>query len=200
MRWFDRHPLALGAYALAALLALFELAMLWQALNPDVPDTYRAYYIDHSTTCLPQPVTGAYRLGTLVDFRSGGDETRELRPCGWDGPAGDGVHSIGERSQLQFHVGEPLDLTLALELTAVTLPGPDRQHVLVSADGQPLGELVVTPGQTGQFALDIPATAVDQSGRLTITLDYPDAISPGPRTANTHWRAIKLSAARLAPR
>src|SRR5690606_29899321 len=111
-----------------------------------------------------------------------------------------GVHSIGERSQLQFHVGEPLDLTLALELTAVTLPGPDRQHVLVSADGQPLGELVVTPGQTGQFALDIPATAVDQSGRLTITLDYPDAISPGPRTANTHWRAIKLSAARLAPR
>ncbi|PXA98852.1 hypothetical protein DMC47_06575, partial [Nostoc sp. 3335mG] len=119
----DRSPLALGLYALAALLALFELAVLWQALHPDVSDEYRAYYIDQTTTCLPQPVTGEYTLGTVLNFRSGGDNTRELRPCGWDGPAGDGMHSIGETSRLRFAVPSRQALRLSLELTGVTLPG-----------------------------------------------------------------------------
>jgi hypothetical protein len=199
LRWSDRHNLALGAYALAAGLALLELFVLWQALHPNVPDAYRAYYIDRTTTCLPQRVTGAYALGTPLDFRSGGDETRELRPCGWDGPAGDGVHSIGESSRLEFQVGQARPLVLTLELAAVTLPGPPQQRVLLSANGMALGELLVTPDQPERFTIDIPAEAIDTQGRLALVLDYPDAISPGPRTANTHWRAIKLSAATLSP-
>ena len=93
MRLSDRSPLALGAYALAALLALTELAVLWQALHPAVSADYRAYYIDRTTTCLPQPVTGDYVLGKELNFRAEGDETRELRPCGWTGPAAAPVES-----------------------------------------------------------------------------------------------------------
>lgn len=199
MRLFDRRSAALGAYALAALLAGAELIVLWQALHPRVSADYRAYYIDLTTTCLRQPVTGAYELGTLVDFRAGGDETRELRPCGWTGPAGDGLHSVGQSSRLRFHVDPPQDLLLTLELTGVTLPGPPQQRVVVSAGDMALGQWLVTPDQTETFTLAIPAAAIDAAGYLDLLLDYPDAINPG-YTANTYWRSVKLTSGSLRPR
>ena len=199
LRLSDRSPLTLGAYALAAVLALFELTILWQALNPNVSADYRAYYIDRTTTCLPQPVTGEYTLGTELDFRSEGDETRELRPCGWTGPAGDGTHSVGETSRLRFAVDANGPLTLMLELTGVTLPGPAQQRVLISANGQDIGEIAVTPDKTERFAISIPASALDDDGFVDIRLDYPDAISPGKRVSNTYWRSVKLTAASLSP-
>ena len=199
LRLSDRSPLTLGAYALAAILALFELAVLWQALHPNVSADYRAYYIDRSTTCLPQPVTGEYVLGTELNFRSEGDETRELRPCGWTGPAGDGTHSVGETSRLRFAIDAKGPLTLMLELTGVTLPGPAQQRVLISANGQEIGEIAVTPDKTERFVISIPASALDDDGFVDIKLDYPDAISPGKRVSNTYWRSIKLTAASLSP-
>lgn len=199
MRLSDRSPLALGAYALAAILALFELAVLWQALHPNVSADYRAYYIDRTTTCLPQPVTGEYVLGTELNFRSEGDETRELRPCGWTGPAGDGTHSVGETSRLRFAVDTKGPLTLMLELTGVTLPGPAQQRVLISANGQEIGEIAVTPDKTERFVISIPASALDDDGFVDLKFDYPDAISPGKRVSNTYWRSIKLTAASLSP-
>lgn len=199
LRSSERHPLALGAYALAAILALFELAVLWQALHPTVSDDYRAFYIDRTITCLPQAVTGAYTLGTEIDFRSGGDMARELRPCGWTGPAGDGLHSVGETSRLRFAVGAPQPLTLMLELAAVTMPGPARQSVVVSVNDMPLATLAVTPDQPERFTLAIPAQAIGTDGMANIKLDYPDAINPNGRTANTLWRAVKLTAASLSP-
>lgn len=195
----DRSPLTLGAYALAAILALFELAVLWQAVHPQVSDNYRAYYLDKTTTCLPQPVTGQYTVGTELDFRSEGDDTRELRPCGWDGPAGDGMHSVGETSLLRFELGQPQALTLMVELNGTTLEGPPIQTVVVSANGTPLGSLTVTPDRTERFTLPVPASAIGDDGALVIQFDYPDAISPGPRTANTYWRSVKLTAASLTP-
>lgn len=197
MRLSERHPLALGTYALAALLALFELAVLWQALHPNVSDDYRAYYIDRTATCLPQPVTGAYTLGTEIDFRSGGDETRELRPCGWSGPVGDGLHSVGETSRLRLAAGQPQPLTLMLELTG--MPGSVAQTVLVSVNEISIGTLAVPPEATGRFTLAIPAASIGEDGMANIRLDYPDAINPNGRTANTLWRAVKLTAASLSP-
>lgn len=199
LRLSDRSPLTLGAYALAAILALFELAVLWQALHPNVSADYRAYYIDRTTTCLPQPVTGEYVLGTELNFRSEGDETRELRPCGWTGPAGDGTHSVGETSRLRFAVDAQGPLTLVLELTGVALPGPAQQRVLISANGQEIGEIAVTPDKTERFVISIPASALDDDGFVDLKFDYPDAISPGKRVSNTYWRSIKLTAASLSP-
>lgn len=199
LRLSDRSPLTLGAYALAAILALFELAVLWQALHPNVSADYRAYYIDRTTTCLPQPVTGEYVLGTELNFRSEGDETRELRPCGWTGPAGDGTHSVGETSRLRFAVDAKGPLTLMLELTGVTLPGPAQQRVLISANGHDIDEIAVTPDKTERFVISIPASALDDDGFVDLKFDYPDAISPGKRVSNTYWRSIKLTAASLSP-
>jgi len=199
LRLSDRSPLTLGAYALAAILALFELAILWQALHPNVSDNYRAYYIDRTTTCLQQPVTGEYVLGTELNFRSEGDETRELRPCGWTGPAGDGTHSVGETSRLRFAVDEKGPLSLMLELTGVGLPGPSQQRVLISANGHDIGEIAVTPDKTERFTISIPAGALDDDGFVDLKFDYPDAISPGKRVSNTYWRSVKLTALSLGP-
>lgn len=199
MRLSDRSSVALGMYSLAALLALFELAVLWQALHPNVSDDYRAYYIERTTTCLPQPVTGDYVLGTELNFRSGGDNTREIRPCGWDGPAGDGMHSIGQTSRLRMAIGEAKPLTLMVELTGVTLPGPAQQRVVISVDGKKLGEIAVTPDKTERFTIPVPAEVLDGDGFADIAFDYPDAISPGKRVANTYWRSVKLTAASLSP-
>lgn len=199
LRLSDRSPLTLGAYALAAILALFELAVLWQALHPNVSADYRAYYIDRTTTCLPQPVTGEYVLGTELNFRSEGDETRELRPCGWTGPAGDGTHSVGETSRLRFAADAKGPLTLVLELTGVTLPGPAQQRVLISANGHGIDEIAVTPDKTERFVISIPASALDDDGFVDLKFDYPDAISPGKRVSNTYWRSVKLTAASLSP-
>jgi hypothetical protein len=82
-----------------------------------------------------------------------------------------------------------------LELTGVTLPGPAQQRVTISANGTNLGEIAVTPGETERFSLAIPAAALGDSGFVDISLDYPDAIMPGKRVANTYWRSVKLTAA-----
>ena len=196
MRLSERHPAALGAYALAALLALIELGVLWQALHPQVPPDYRAYYIDRTTTCMNQPVTGAYVLGTPIDFRK--DDTKENRPCGWEGPVGDGMHALGETARLRFAVGPARDLTLTLELTGAKLTGSTQQRVDVSVNGTPVGQAVVLPEQTKTFTFAIPAAAIGDTGVADIFLDLPDAVSGRPTDANTRKRSIKLVTGRLA--
>ena len=198
MRWPDR-PWGPLMYGLAATLALAEIVILWQAIHPQVSPEFRAYYIDRSTTCLPLPGTGAYTLGTEIDFRSGGSETRQLLSCGWDGPAGDGMHALGETSMLHFATGPAQDLTLMLELTGVTLPGPPQQTVDVSVNGTPIGTLELAPGETKRVHFPVPATALGEHDFADIRLDFPDAISPREGIANNYKRSIKLVAVRLAP-
>ena len=110
-----------SAYALIAVLALFEVTVLWWALHPQVSEDYRAYYIDHTTTCLNQPVSGTYQLGTPIDFTSAGREAaKPLKVCGWEGPVGDGTHAIGESSRLRFAFTAPATaLTLTLQAVAI---------------------------------------------------------------------------------
>ncbi|PXA99685.1 hypothetical protein DMC47_01995, partial [Nostoc sp. 3335mG] len=71
------------------------------------------------------------------------------------------------------------------------------QRVIISANGTELGEIEVTPDKTDRFSFDIPAEAVGQGGFVDVRLDYPDAISPGRRVANTYWRSVKLTEAVL---
>jgi hypothetical protein len=196
---FDHRATAIGAYVLAALFAAFELAVLWQALHPQVSEPYRAYYLDKTTTCLPQPVTGEYDLGTEINFRSGGPNTRELRPCGWEGPAGDGMHAVGETARLRFAVHAAQDLELILEMTAVTIPGPPEQQVVVSVNGAVVGEARLAPGQTNRFTFPVPASVFADAAFADVQLDFPAAILARPGDSNTRKRSIKLVAAALRP-
>jgi len=192
-RWFAILVLIVG-------VAGFELYVSWLALHPAVTDNYRAYYIDQTTTCLDKPVSGHYTLGQTVSFLP--DDTPgawALRVCGWDGPVGDGTHSIGTRSMLHFMLGSTAgDLILRLQMTAILAPDSRSQRIVVSGNGVRLGEATIANGVTKSVDFAVPAAIVEASGgRLDIALDYPTATEMVPNDSNTHYRSIKLLSLQL---
>jgi hypothetical protein len=194
----------LGAYALTALLLAAYALVLWWALHPTVPDNYRSYYIDQTTTCMDQPVAGTYTLGTVVSFLpDGAAAARPIKPCGWEGPAGDGTHAVGTSSRLRFAYAEPAPgaLTLSLEMIAIRKQGePMPQTVDVIVNDQPVGTLHVTADAAHRFAVQLPATLVQAAaGRIDLLLEFPTAVRMGPTDPPTRWRSIKLLAAGLLP-
>jgi len=176
-----------------------EIAVLWLALHPNVDDAYRAYYIDQTTTCLDKPVSGSYVLGATVSFLP--DDlagARAIRVCGWDGPAGDGTHSVGDSSRLHFALERPeRELTLRLLLTAIDEGGGASQRIsLASGNGRQLGKATITRGASRAVEFTVPLDAFDDDG-LDIVISYPDAVEISPRDSNTHYRSIKLLALQL---
>lgn len=200
MPLFDRSFKAPAIYALAAVLAVAELAVLWQTLHPNVSDDYRAYYITRTTTCLPQPVTASYVLGETVDFTTSGDRdaARELLPCGWENPNDDGRQSLGETSRLRFAIGQPQDLALELVLKGINLNDAGDRDVRLFAGEQPIGQAIVGAEDTQTFQFNVPASAI-KDGYLDLRLDFPNAIETSPGISNTYWRSVKLMSARLSP-
>ncbi|MEO5806271.1 hypothetical protein [Devosia sp.] len=194
---FKRLP----AYGLIAVFAAFEIAVLWLALHPDVPEDYRAYYIDQSTTCLNQPVTGEYRLGQVIDFTaSEGDLSKPFKACGWKGPSKEGTDAVGETSRLRFIFPQTApSLTLQFEAIAVDHPETPTQTVKVLANGVPVGEVTIDQSAPQNFKLAIPAEAIAaMPGRIELRFDYPEAFAP-PGIANTYKRSIKLLWITLQP-
>jgi hypothetical protein len=183
-------------YGLAALLALFELGIAWQALHPNVPADYRAYYIDQSTTCLNQPVPGTYAQGIRIPFRSGYEKLiTPLRVCGWEGPAGDGLHAVGESARLRLALlGSAHDVQLTLEMVAVDFAGTAGQPVDVIVNGTRLGRAQVRTGLPQAFEFAVPDAALGPRKVLDVELAFPDAIRVDPQDSNTRKRSIKLVA------
>ena len=190
-------------YGLAALAIACELGVTWLALHPAVGPDYRAYYIDMSTTCLNKPVSGTYALGDQLSFLPRGHGAAlKVRVCGWDGPAGDGTHSVGTTSRMRFTVPASTgDLILTLEMSAVGGVGhPAQQRVGVLANDMPVGNVTIAGEDLATAHFDIPAAAIDKAtGHIDIVLSYPDAVQMYPGDSNTHWRSIKLRWARLRP-
>lgn len=184
-------------YALAGALALFQLGVVWLMLHPTAVPDYRAYYIDKSTTCLNQPRSGAYTLGETVSFTSENyGPGSENRVCGWEGPAADGLHAVGETSRLRFDVGANAGpLLLRLEVEALDRVGYPSQRVALSANGVDLADPSVPAGQTRTLSVCIPAGIVRADGKLDLFFDYPDAIVDERNSARN--RSIKLKSANL---
>ena len=195
------RPLSFLAYGVVALAIAFELAVVWLMLHPQVPADFRAYYIDRTTTCLNQPVSGQYTLGTTVSFRPDGLEAaKPLRVCGWEGPAGDGTHAVGTSSRLRFALptGEQGPLLLSLELVAIKRDGHPSQTIVVEANGVELGTLTALANVPLAVDLDVPAEVIAQGGEaLEVTLEFPDAITMSPSDSDTRRRSVKLLSARL---
>ena len=183
-------------YGLAVAIGLFELGVLWQSLHPDVPADYRAYYIDATTTCLNQPVSGAYAQGTLIPFRSGYEKLiAPLRVCGWEGPAGDGLHAVGESARLRLALlGSAHNVRLRLDMVAVDFAGAAGQPVEVTVNGTRVGRAEVKTGTPQQFEFAVPDTALGPRKILDIDLAFPHAIRVDPQDSDTRKRSIKLVA------
>lgn len=183
-------------YGLAALVALFELGVAWMSLHPNVPADYRAYYIDATTTCLNQPVSGAYAQGTLIPFTSGHEKLiTPLRVCGWEGPAGDGLHAVGESARLRLKLlGSAHDVHLRLDMVAVDFAGAAGQAVDVIVNGTKVGRAEVKTGTPQRFDFTVPDAILGAKKLLDINLAFPNAIRVDPQDSNTRKRSIKLTA------
>lgn len=192
-------PLRLGAYLLIGLVALFELGVVWLMLHPNVPPDYRAYYIDKTTTCLNQPVSGQYALGAVIPFTpEGKDAAKLIRVCGLEGPTGDGNHAVGTSARLRFVYSETATaLTLQLAMVAIQKGGKVMpQRVEIVANGMPLATITLDQPTPQQFSLPLPAPA---DGRLELELRFPDAVQMGPTDPDNRLRSIKLLSAALLP-
>lgn len=194
MRWSDaRSRLRFGLYALVGVIALAECAILARALVPDVDRGYRAFYIDKTTTCLDRPVAGTYALGTAVSFLPEAyDDVRVISVCGWSGPANNGLHSVGDTSQLRVRAPEGASqLTLTLEMSAASAR---PQSVELSVNGVHVGEMMASGRDAStQRSFIIPPAAYRNQMTLDIVLAYPDAYFPNPRANETRKRAIRLT-------
>lgn len=192
------QSLRLGAYALTAILLASYALVMWWVIHPTVPASYRAYYIDQTTTCMNQPVPGTYTLGTVVSFLPDGNEAaKPLKPCGWEGPTGDGTHAVGTSSRLRYTWTEPTTgpLTLSLDMLAITKSGTVMpQTVDVVVNDQKVASLDVTSGTGQHFDVTLPAELVSE-GRADVVLEFPDAVQMGQTDPPTRWRSIKLQSA-----
>lgn len=193
------RALALGAYLLSGLLIAWYLVTMWLMVHPQVSADYRAYYIDQTTTCMNQPVSGAYQFGTLVSFLPDGrDLQKTIRVCGWEGPVGDGMHAVGTSARLRFNPMErPASMALMLSMIAIRRDGVPAQTVSVSLDGEKLADLDVRSGAPSTFKLPIPAGVAVKPGPIEVLLDFPTAQQMGPTDPRTRWRSIKLQSAGL---
>lgn len=184
---------------LVGIVALFELGVVWLMLHPNVPPDYRAYYIDKTTTCLNQPVSGSYTLGATVRFTpEDRDAAKLIRVCGLEGPTGDGNHAVGTSARLRFVYSEPATaLTLQLALVAIQKDGKVMaQHVEIVANGTLLDTVMLDQPTPQQFSLPLAAPA---DGRLELELRFPDAVQMGPTDPDNRLRSIKLLSAALLP-
>ncbi len=194
------RPNGTALYAIAGLVLLFELGVTWFALHPNVPADYRAYYIDQTTTCLNEPVSGDYAFGTRVSFRDDGAKlVKPLKVCGWEGPVGDGLHAVGESSRLRFALlGSAHATTLMLEMVAVDMSGAAGQEVDLLANGTRIGTVQVATGEPQSFSFAVPDSALATTHVLDVELAFPLAIRPNPTDSNTRKRSIKLTAAEVS--
>lgn len=186
----------LALYIASACLAGFELIVLWFALHPSVPANYRAYYIDRTTTCLDQPVTGTYD-GGIVSFRDEGrEQARPLKVCGWEGPAGDGTHAVGTSARLRFAPSSIIaDAVLVLELRAIDREDVVQQAVDLRVNGTTLATLEVARGAEQVVQIPLGRDIGPEDEPIEIELRLPNAIRMGPTDPSIRWRSIKLTAA-----
>jgi hypothetical protein len=180
------------SYGFVVVLAVFELWVFWLMIHPDVSAEYHAYYIERSSTCLPQPVAGNYRLGERLLFTSQGDEaTKPVKACGWFGANGEGTPSKGTSSVLDFVIG-PQTAPLTLQFAAQAAPEVSAQRVKVFANDVALGQIELTVERT--LSLPVPLEALAGRARLRLRFEYPDAknFDRSGLGSPTQNRAIRL--------
>jgi hypothetical protein len=183
------------AYALAAVLAAAEIAILVLALNPKVGPDFRAFYIDRTTTCLNRETEASYLIGQTVSFRrDGGKAASNIKVCGWTGPAGDGTHSLGETSRLRVNVEHHGPLTATVEMSPVLRAPVTRQRIVISVNGDEVARIALTEPTPRKFMFAVPGGA----RTLEISFDYLDGIPPNRSASNIYKRAVKLISFKLA--
>jgi hypothetical protein len=180
------------------------MAVLGLALNPRVHPDYRAFYIARTTTCLNRDRVGSLSLGETISFRYLAEQpermkrAEDMKVCGWTGPVGDGIHSLGETSRLRVKVTGITNGVLAtLEMAPVLRQPEIAQRVVISANGIRLHTATLADDAPQEVSFVIPQAILATAELLDIAFDFPDSVRQTPVASNIYDRAIKLLSFRL---
>jgi hypothetical protein len=186
MKAFMNLPLPRGTssvllYGAAAVLALFELAVLGMSMRPQVSDAYREYYITRENECWRRwlPVRS---FGTQIHFGLDNGKPRAsawgYMACGWSDPERWGTWTIGNVAEINLKVpATSSDLLLRAELRSFAGERPN-QEVQVLADGIPVADWILPSGKRRRMQARIPHDLVsDGMVQIRFVIAYPSAPS-----------------------
>ena len=183
-------------YLLLVPIVLFEAVVAVLALNPQVSEPFRAYFIDKTTDCNRYlDVSGTYALGETVSLvlPKTAAQTDILR-CGWLGPQDTGTWSSGPESRLRFALADPPSaVVLDLELIPfVTEPQP-VQTVRITVNGRGLDTIQLEGNDPRHVLVEIPLDIVDLGDeRVDVDFTFPSAHSPASASINNDKRLLGI--------
>lgn len=186
---------------IVALIAAFDLVVLYMVLNPRVADDYRAYYIDRSASCFPRITSGYYPLGAPVSFAPGrnGYLRDTIRWCGFMAPTNVGIKSFGDYGILKLKFQVP-DSDLLLTFSSWVNSSADKppRDVQVVVNGERLQTLTYTTALRLNGRIVVPAwLAKKGDGGLEIKFEVPRIGPPGtnsePVTLQLRLEALRVS-------
>lgn len=187
---------ALTLFAFVAIGA-FELFVLWLAKSPQVPDGYRAYYMEQSAICLRPGHNYRLKLDDSLSF----DKPHLKQSCdyiraGWAPPSFDGLWSDGEEAWLWLPLDEQIRLPATLRLTLWGYAPDTRfQQVEVYANDIPLGTLNLMHNREMEASLLLPPQAAGDNAELKLRfkVSNPSASVQGGKAAHLGFGLGKLS-------
>jgi hypothetical protein len=189
-------------YGLVVPVVLFETAVAVLAFLPQVPDRFRAFFIDRTTDCWPIDVSGEYALGETVSYLppKSAAQTGTMR-CGWLGPQDTGTWSSGPESRLRFAVADPpADLVLDLELIPFVTDVQPVQTIRISVNGKGIDTIQLEGSEARHQMFSIPGEIVALGDeRIDVDFQFPSAHSPARAGINADRRllALRLLSARV---
>lgn len=191
-----------------ALIAIFDLGVLYLVLFPRVSDDYRAYYIDRSASCFPRVITGYYPLGEPISFIPGrsGFKHDSIRWCGFMPPSSTGVRSFGDYGIFRIATKLPDDdLLLTFSSWANTDSSKPERDVEVVVNGENVETLAFKSARRVNGRIVIPEQIAKLGGEdahgnniVEIKFVVPRTAPPGLNSEPITLQ-LRLEAMRLVP-
>lgn len=151
---------------------------------------------DNTAAASTATTTAAYALGTLVEFKTGGNSER-YRVSGWSHTEVDFTWTEGQSAVLSFNLpADPGPLILKMKLAGlIKAPELTFQPVEIYVNQQKIATWQV--GDTAEFKADVPPALINK-GVLNLQLRMPKATSPKALGKNQDERVLGVCAFNLA--
>lgn len=196
---------------IVAMIAVFDLIVLYMVIKPNVTDDYRAYYIDRSASCFPRAdnvATGYYPLGEPISFvpDRNGYTLDTVRWCGFMPPSNTGIRSFGDYGVLRVLMPLPDDdFLLTFTSWANTDSSKPERDVQVLVNNERVGTLAFTSGKRIDGKFLIPHVVARAGGKdaagndiMLIKFMVPRTGAPGTNSEPITLQ-LRLESMRIAP-
>ena len=196
---------------IVAMIAVFDLIVLYMVLKPNVADEYRAYYIDRTASCFPRAdnvANGYYPLGEPITFvpDRNGFELDTIRWCGFMPPSNTGIRSFGDYGILRIKMPLPDDdFLLTFTSWGNTDSSKPERDVQVLVKDTRVGTLEFTSAKRIDGKFLVPQVVArgggkDAAGNNIVTIKFmvPRTGTPGTNSEPVTLQ-LRLESLRLAP-